>query len=217
MSKNKLDEPNLFKIGTMIKPKTYFMHIIKEGNKKIWERMEPCKKYYTIHDNGGRPFLIKIFENTIDIYIRMCDEKYMSWKYYKTIDKYVKIFIGKSPKTKMTTFSAGFGKQFDGNSILIKLTSKMYMFIGMNIKTFSLENDEIINFISPVGNNDVPYPFAIGKKNTYFFFEDTYIDNKYLINKNIKNLMDDYYECIYNSKYIKKLKTKIIQKRVDCI
>jgi hypothetical protein len=55
------------------------------------------------------------------------------------------------------------------------------MFIGMNIKTFSLENDEIINFISPVGNNDVPYPFAIGKKNTYFFFEDTYIDNKYLI------------------------------------
>ena len=31
--------------------------------------------------------------------------------------------------------------------------------------------DEIDTYMSPIGNNDSPYPYLIGKKNVYFIYE----------------------------------------------
>ena len=47
-------------------------------------------------------------------------------------------------------------------------------------------NDEIEKYYSFIGNSDVPYPMAIGKKNIYFFvFPEGYLPkNEFSLNKN---------------------------------
>ena len=42
-----------------------------------------------------------------------------------------------------------------------------YIFIGHKIFSFKTEY-EIINYVSEVGNNDVPYPYAVDIKNNYY-------------------------------------------------
>ena len=71
----------------------------------------------------------------------------------------------------MTKFSLGYGEKFDGNSILLKLSKNKYVYIGSLIYSFNAYN-EITTFISPVGNNDVPYPYAIDEKNNYYLLSE---------------------------------------------
>ena len=79
----------------------------------------------------------------------------------------------------MTEFSGGYGKKFDGNSILLQLNDNRYA-IGCYIYEFT--SNKIISFISPVGNNDFPYPFALDKDNAYLMLDEKYIPLKYLSN-----------------------------------
>lgn len=87
-------------------------------------------------------------------------------KVYKNVRR---VFVGKSPLNEMTKFSAGHGKRFDGNSILLELprNKHSYAHIGSNI--FEFETTEpITEFVSPVGNSDVPYPVALSDNYIYF-------------------------------------------------
>jgi len=77
------------------------------------------------------------------------------------------IFIGKSQLIKITKYSDGYGAKFDANTFLL-LVNNNYIYISDKIQKFKI-NDEIIKYYSFIGNNDVPYPMAIGKKNIYFF------------------------------------------------
>lgn len=130
------------------------------------------QEYYT-HDNGGRPFLVKIYQNYVDVYKEEGDNSEETRNSYKKIYrfKFIEIFIGKSPKSKMTEFSSGYGSDFDGNSILLKIDQNRYIFIGEKISEFETTND-ITEYISPVGNNDVPYPFAIDSKGNYYLMAE---------------------------------------------
>jgi len=75
-------------------------------------------------------------------------------------------------------------KSLRGNSILLKVKNK-YVYIGEEIYEFKI-NDEIIEYYSPIGNNDVPYPVAFGKENIYFLSEQIYLPKKY--SKGFKNI-----------------------------
>ena len=90
--------------------------------------------------------------------------------YVNLVKKYKvkEIFIGKSPLISMTKFSNGYGKYFDGNTILLLLNDNNYVYISNEIYKIKI-NDKIEKYYSFIGNNDVPYPMAIGKKNIYFF------------------------------------------------
>lgn len=183
-----------------------------------------CKKYLT-HDNGGRPFLVCIKNKDVLIY-KIPDTIYIGkdikdYHYTDLIKKYnvEKIFIGKSPLNYMTKFSGGHGPKFDGNSILLQLKDK-YVFIGETIYEFKPQ-DEIVKYWSPVGNNDVPYPFAIGKDYVYFMLDRDYIPIKYI--EDINNVdKTDLYTYFYGhegdealNKYAKKMVgIKEIQKRL---
>jgi hypothetical protein len=78
-----------------------------------------------------------------------------------------KIFIGESPLTAMTLYSGYFGPEFDGNTILLELDENKYMFIGDRVYTFE-SLAEIVTFLSPIGNNDVPYPYAADVDGNYY-------------------------------------------------
>ena len=76
------------------------------------------------------------------------------------------IFIGKSCLNEMDEFF--YNSDLDGNTILLELEEKKYMFIGnMGVYTFETE-DKIVKFISNVGNNQVPYAYAYGERNIYY-------------------------------------------------
>ena len=190
--------------------------------KKVKKKHKGCKTYFT-HDNGGRPFLVYVAKNKVSIY-RIPKKRYISdddwskkennnrWMHVELIKKYKssKIFIGKSPLNDMTRYSGGHGKKFDGNSILIKIKKNRYVFIGWEIYEFT-SNEEIKEYYSPVGSNDVPYPVAISDTNVYFMLDYKYvpIDKFELFNKKVKENAYSYYYGHSGEKALEKYSKKM--------
>lgn len=125
------------------------------------------KIYYT-HDNGGRPFKVIVTPSTFTVFKGIYDSKTDTMHYDKQLLKpqnYLDIFIGNDK-----------GNKFKGNSLLFKVKDKKYIHIGYEIYSFHTP-DNIIKYCSPVGNNDVPYPYALGEENTYLIIDNVYIPN----------------------------------------
>lgn len=192
---------------------------------------KPIKNFYLTHDNGGRPFkvVIKKGEKKIEIHKNVTtDEEYdamdpcscnissYKWKLHST-HKYEKIFIGSDDEQKA---------DFYGNSILIQTALNTYICICINVFEFKT-TDEIIKFVSPVWNNDVTYPYAIGKENIYDFINFKKIPiNKCIIfepcmqgfGHAFSDQLNDYIEAVHDKKQesrlgITNIKTKILIKR----
>jgi len=170
--------------------------------------MSNGEQVFFIHDNGNRPFKVVInkVEKSLDIYCR--DEEKFNEYYNNQVEydqkvyttKYSTYFIGKSPKNPMTEFSGAHGKQFDGNTILVRLsrsnTNKSYLYIGKEIFTFRTAHD-IENYVSPVGNNDVPYPYAVDTCGNYYLLGEEVILSKNNMNTELFNKYEDPYQIYY--------------------
>lgn len=143
---------------------------------------------YLTHDNGGRVFKVIIEnDNIVKVYLNYEIPEYRvrEVKEFENIKvgdllhtfQVEKVFIGKSLRNKMTDFSSGYGPEFDGNSILLHLNENNYVFIGNSIFSFQ-SLYKIKNYCSPVGNNDVPYPYAIDEnENIYLMKENIVLTN----------------------------------------
>lgn len=153
------------------------------------------KSYFT-HDNGGRPFKVTInADGTVNIYKNITD-----YDVNDPVDVYSttpiltyspeSVFVGKSPINPMTKFSGGHGPKFDGNSVLLKISADEYIIIGNDIRSFNTSSP-IIEYVSPVGNNDVPYPYAIDEQGHYYLLSSDVILLK--VPKNKRNDVADYY------------------------
>lgn len=149
---------------------------------------------YFTHDNGGRPYKVNISDNIVTVY----DNYKNNLLFEILVDK---IFIGKSIFNSMTEFSGGFGKKFDGNSILLEIGDRKYKFIGNNIFSFD-SLFPIKEFYSPVGNNDVPYPYAIDDENNIYLL----IEDVILIKPNLDIIKDknDPYSYYYKNDLLTK-------------
>ncbi len=131
------------------------------------------KKTYITHDNGGRPFKVEVSLNKIDIYKAKYNDDYKTTTYdelIKSIKSFQKVFIGKNTdifwcadKKKINDYL--------GNSILVQLSKYKYIYIGASIFEFTTK-DEIIRYESPMGPNDVPYPYGVSEKYTYLMDGD---------------------------------------------
>jgi hypothetical protein len=173
--------------------------------KKIKNKFKDCKYYY-IHYNFSKTFLVYIKNKKVYVYTipkkyyfedKNLNYKKNIWKYIELIGKYnpTKIFIGKSIKTNITKKNKLYGSKYDGNSILLFLNNNKYIFIK-DTEIYELNipnNDKIIKFYSCIDNDDMSIPIAIGTKNIYFLNKYKYISNDNF-SKNIN------YENIYNIK-----------------
>jgi hypothetical protein len=211
----------------------------KKNNKNNITKQKGNKTYY-IHDNGGRPFKVIVNHNKkiLIVYIdtRTDDDLNNDIKpiYDKIIleTKYKKFWNGgpipkfKNRKKQLYSFEPG-------NSILISTNIDQYIYIGSEIYSFQTgtsADEQIENYISLIGNNDVPYPFATSKKYTYLMIENVYIENE-LLHRETNDCDNDckvdayclyYGYCDKQSNEIQKLiqknakpiKNKIIQKRL---
>ena len=122
---------------------------------------------YTVHDNGGRPFQVSV--NGKKVRVKQTQTGMICLE--ATAEK---VFIGKSPLNAMTEFSGGYGPKFDGNTILLKFTNNRYVFIGQCVMAFETRHD-IVKYVSHVGNNDVPYPYAIDEQGNILLLTENVI------------------------------------------
>jgi len=60
---------------------------------------------------------------------------------------------------------------YTGNSVLLQRSNTEYMYISGSIKEFKWP-EQIVEFHAPVGNSDVPYPFAVTESGRVILFED---------------------------------------------
>lgn len=151
---------------------------------------------YRTHDNGGSPFEVHIKDQYVSVHKAIYSDDDVSYEKKPIYEINVKkAFVGKSVVNDMTKFSGGHGKRFDGNTILLHIKDNNYVYVGEQIYSFK-SLSEIVKYISPVGNSDVPYPYAIDKENNvYLMISDVILLNlpkKYYTNGK------DPYTYLYN-------------------
>ena len=73
----------------------------------------------------------------------------------------------------------------DGN-FLFEIENKKYIHVGEKIFSFET-NDEIVDYFSEHGNNDVKYTYAYGKENIYFMLHQKNIPLQEYENSTVKN------------------------------
>lgn len=146
---------------------------------------------YKIHENGDVPYLVKITGNNVVVFCNNTHSDIFSCEAKE-------IFIGKSPLNIMTRMCQEYGSHLDGNSILIKTDENIYKFIGSGMFTFESVGN-IVSYFSPIGPNDVPYPYAIDEfGNIYFMIEDCILINYHGLFDKIKMEYDDPYSYFYS-------------------
>jgi hypothetical protein len=186
-------------------------------------------KSYFILDNGGHPFCVFVNSKYVDVFripknMVIDDDDYDKINKYHYSEKIASFnpkttFIGKSPKNKMTRFSHGYGNRFDGNSILLELSTNNYVFIGWEIYSFK-SLSKIIKFVSPIGGSSVVYPYGIDKNNNFYLLTADVILQDFKFSKNYDEPYGFYYDNFESKKKTTglknplKIKKKMIQKRL---
>jgi hypothetical protein len=168
----------------------YKQKYIKYKNKYTKLAKQMNQKIYLIHDNGGRPFKVIINGDEIAIYKKdksnTNNDGYMSEPIM--IFKPEKIFIGKNS----TGLDNDDSNEFDGNTILLHMGLNKYIHIGEKIFSFDADN-KITFFVSPIGNNDVPYPYAVDELgNWYLLIEYVIIEKNNKTEKQMKQYHEPY-------------------------
>lgn len=188
------------------------------------QKLSSRNKIYYVHDNGARPFKVIannkglfIYKNTFDPTV---DSDYedtddIDDTDYEYTDKpilKIKKFIGYWSGYDTSEYKS------HGNSILVQLSKYDYIFIGKIVYSFKT-NDVITDYVSYLGNSDVPYPVAFGEENLYFMVEYQYISHDHINTKIEFKYADDLYDELYSKyrsrkekKNIKKIKKKILAK-----
>jgi hypothetical protein len=172
----------------------YQWKIIKNKSKDKHTIKHKKMVSYKTHDNGDRPFQVFVYPSKVEVFrLTYNYNTYEDIKEKLVLDTpYQEIFIGDNLLNSPNYAKKG---KYPGNSILLHLKDDLYIFIGHKIYTFQVrEDDMIIEYYSPVGNSDVPYPYAVGKNNTYFMLDERSVSNDEL------DLKKDGYEQFYSKK-----------------
>ena len=154
-----------------------------------------------IIDNGGTPFVVELMADGVARVLRQRqglsydamhkidvrdvsrqDEWLEPWRDFR----YTRAFVGLDPSEERRCGS-WFGRMLfgrpawwhGGNTLLLELAPLRYLCVcNTGVFEFSTPpGDEIVRYVSVMGNNAVPYPYAVGKKNTYLMIEDVFIPN----------------------------------------
>jgi hypothetical protein len=191
---------------------------------------------YFVDDNGNKPFMIDINKKGIFIYKRNLDINNVflyeqSGKYdyeMKIIEGFHKLYIYNELiiKLKLSDVQGYFygydSSQYksNGNSLLIKLGKKnTYLYIGSVIYVFQ-SDDIILDYISYMGGNDVPYPVAYTNEYVYFMLDCKKVKRSDLVLSatvsNAGNIYGEFYGHINNNPNLKKtsFKCKILAQRL---
>ena len=134
----------------------------------------PLEGIYFTHKNYDRPFRVKISPDLVQVWRRV-DNGDDVVRASLQVERPAKVFVGKSPATRMTVRSHSHGPLFDGNAVLVNTQSNdtsglyFYLFVGHRAYSFQTAHP-VVEFVSPVGDNDVSYPYARDAAGRYILF-----------------------------------------------
>ena len=138
------------------------------------EKVKP-KYIYEIIDNGPIPFVVFDYGGRVDVYNQHYDQETNEYEMQGKImdSKYIKIFVGDNELNAPDyDLEKGSGR---GNTILLQTGKDEYTYIGDGIRSFRTKDGDVIEkYYSPVGNNAVPYPYAVGQKYVYLMLNNEY-------------------------------------------
>lgn len=155
----------------------------RKNKPKKTRKSRNTKRYFT-HNNGDRPYLVMVkYNKSVTVYTYPNDlpyDKIPTKDDYtvlvKSYPKVKKVFVGYSipgddmylsyPSMPLKAFFEG-----KGNSLLLQISKNRYDFVGHKIIRFSTQ-EQIKEYYSMIGPNDVPYPLALSDKNVYFMITD---------------------------------------------
>lgn len=173
------------------------------------EQHNVAKRVYVV-DNGGIPFIVELsqlsgrgiaqvhrlrnnlpVESSDDFEVRDVSKQGLWYKPWKSFD-YKQVWVGLDPtetqKKSIWKSIFGTGWWHGGNSVLLQVAENRYISIGWDVYEFTTHvDDDIMDYVSVMGNSAVPYPYAVGKINTYLTMEKVSIPNHM-----VPNGMDPY-------------------------
>lgn len=134
---------------------------------------------YFIHWNGGRHYRVIINSDAIIVAELDADTEPAENPDKELVDAIIPYekcdcVTGYHYDTfmKLTTFDGyyyGFdtsAERMHGNSLLVKLPDNLYIVISHSIYLFKM-TEPVVDYVSYVGNNDVPYPIIVSDKHIY--------------------------------------------------
>ena len=181
----------------------------------------PSDKKYFVDDNGRVPFLVSYGKDKVSVFkqnagldeyeVMMLPKKQQIALYGVKVLKptpYARAFVGKDPTNP----------NFTGNSMLFDLGGNKYLFVGEKVFTFR-PSSPIKKYVSPVGNSNVPYPYAVDSEGRSYLM----IDEVVLARDLLESPSQDPYEALAamkKSDYKKyrvehAMKTAIVHKRIN--
>lgn len=156
------------------------------GRKKLTQQDNPVydkiralnrgAKIYAIHNNGGCPYIVYVNPDKHVRVYRKSPDRFIPASQYSGIfleDRWMYIDLVLEVRAKTLWIDPTSPENERGNSMLVQVSSSSYLFIGESIYSFQLPaTTRIVRYRSPIGNNDVPYPYAIDKQgNVYLLIE----------------------------------------------
>ena len=166
--------------------------------------MTERKKIYYTHWNGGRPFKVVIANHVKAYFVieRPPFDQYESKPTYECKAP-LSVFVGSHPKDYYCHYQAYRNNPWvkhTGNSILVEEDQETYVYIGDMIQRFKTKAP-IVRYESPIGNSDVPYPYAVDSDGKYYLMVDRSILTKEKLSEASQELLDNYddpYQIAYN-------------------
>lgn len=172
------------------------IYVRSKGKRYLFADKDEKYKEYYIHSNRERPFIVKISKRML-VCLRSTDEKVMY------IAKHPEVFIGKhkhnSERMIGNKLLAGYFEKLPkgfvsiGNTILVGESDGYYTCLNDPLVRFK-PKEPILRYFSPIGNNDVPYPYALTEHYTYLIIDGVYIENSL---RETIDPYDEYYGWIY--------------------
>lgn len=149
---------------------------------------------YTTHDNGGRPFCVEVNGNHVNIFMTVDIDSVNTKRgtQHFSFDTET-IWIGDNTYPVNQTKHYEPNGRYPGNSILLHLKGNQYIFVGDSIFSFKTA-EPILEYHSPIGNSDVPYPYAISETAVYFMLEKKWMARDQL------DMNEDLYGQLYAAK-----------------
>ena len=141
-------------------------------------------KRYVITDNGSKPWIVEDFpkQKKAIIYRNHGDNV------TQIVDP-VKVTEIKYMALWPSSDSSAFGDWNKGNTVLIQKSKNTFVLVYRAVSEFKIL-DEPVKYMSPIGNNDVPYPYLIGTEYVYFLVDNG--DFKYVSKDNLDLTKDVY-------------------------
>ena len=144
--------------------------------------------FFMIQYNYRSKYLVVVIDTTVYVY----ENKICKFDPPLFTFQAKNVFIGKSKVCAMTEFSGAVdSSRFDGNTLLIECENNEYVYIsGLEITKFKID-DKIIDYISLIGNNMIPYAIMIGERYTYFLYDRyKFIENDKIEENTLLNATD---------------------------